>query len=159
MGFIVVGVEGSPGSLAALRFALAEARLRGDRLVALHAWMLPVEEAVHPFLLLVPGAEGPPLPELQEALGSAATERLDAALAQVADESVGVEVERRLVEGSPAATLVEASEGADLLVVGSRGHGGFRSLLLGSVSQQCAHYARCPVVIVPPPDVERDETA
>jgi nucleotide-binding universal stress UspA family protein len=159
MGYLVVGVDGSPGSLVALRFALAEARLRGSRLVAIHAWVLPVAEAVHPFLLEVPAGAGPPLPELQEALTAAATERLEAALAEVADDPVGVEVERRVVEGSPAATLVEASEGADLLVVGSRGHGGFRSLLLGSVSQQCAHHARCPVVIVPSPDDAGGDTA
>ena len=57
-----------------------------------------------------------------------------------------------MVEGPAASMLVEASEGADLLVVGSRGHGGFHGLLLGSVSQQCAHHARCPVVIVPSPE-------
>jgi nucleotide-binding universal stress UspA family protein len=152
MGLIVVGVDGSPGSIAALSFALSEARLRGSTLVALHAWVLPVEEAVHPFLLEYPGPPELPLPELQEALGGAAAERLDAALAQVADESTGVEVERRVVEGSPAETLVEASEGAELLVVGSRGHGGFRQLLLGSVSHQCALHARCPVVVVPSPE-------
>jgi len=59
-----------------------------------------------------------------------------------------VEIERRVVEGRPAAVLVNESQGADLLVVGSRGHGGFAGLLLGSVSQQCAHHAACPVVIV-----------
>ncbi|HEU6444441.1 MAG TPA: universal stress protein [Gaiellaceae bacterium] len=57
-------------------------------------------------------------------------------------------IERRAVQGSAAEELVRASEGAELLVVGSRGLGGFASLLLGSVSQQCAHHARCPVVIV-----------
>jgi nucleotide-binding universal stress UspA family protein len=58
-----------------------------------------------------------------------------------------VEVERRVVEGAPGAVLVAESRDADLLVVGSRGHGGFAQLLLGSVSQQCAHHAECPVVI------------
>jgi nucleotide-binding universal stress UspA family protein len=58
-------------------------------------------------------------------------------------------VERVVREGQPAEVLVEAAEDADLLVVGSRGLGGFRGLLLGSVGQQCAHHARCPVVIVP----------
>jgi nucleotide-binding universal stress UspA family protein len=61
-----------------------------------------------------------------------------------------VEIERRVIEGAAAAVLVEESRGADLLVVGSRGHGGFAQLLLGSVSQQCAHHAECPVVIVRP---------
>ena len=57
-------------------------------------------------------------------------------------------IERRVVEGAPATVLVDESRQADLLVVGSRGHGGFAGLLLGSVSQQCAHHAACPVVIV-----------
>ena len=57
-------------------------------------------------------------------------------------------IERRVDQGSAAAVLVEESQGADLLVVGSRGHGGFAQLLLGSVSQQCAQHASCPVVIV-----------
>jgi nucleotide-binding universal stress UspA family protein len=61
-----------------------------------------------------------------------------------------IRIERRVVEGAAAAVLVEESRGADLLVVGSRGHGGFAQLLLGSVSQQCAHHAECPVVIVRP---------
>ena len=59
-----------------------------------------------------------------------------------------MEIERRVVRTRPAAVLVDESRGADLLVVGSRGHGGFAGLLLGSVSQQCAHHAACPVVIV-----------
>jgi nucleotide-binding universal stress UspA family protein len=59
-----------------------------------------------------------------------------------------VEIEQRVVQGAPAAVLVEESRDADLLVVGSRGHGGFTQLLLGSVSQQCAHLSECPVVIV-----------
>lgn len=63
----------------------------------------------------------------------------------------GVEVEQSVLEGTPAQVLVEAAQGADLLVVGTRGHGGFTGLLLGSVSQQAAHHAPCPVVIVPHP--------
>jgi nucleotide-binding universal stress UspA family protein len=55
-----------------------------------------------------------------------------------------------VVEGAPAPVLLEAAKGADLLVVGMRGHGGFVGLLLGSVSQQCAHHAPCPIAIVPP---------
>ena len=58
-------------------------------------------------------------------------------------------VERRVVEGAAASVLVDESRDAELLVVGSRGHGGFAGLLLGSVSQQCAHHATCPVVIIP----------
>jgi nucleotide-binding universal stress UspA family protein len=73
---------------------------------------------------------------------------LDATLYEVVPHSNGVAIERRVAEGAPAAVLVDESRRADLLVVGSRGHGGFTGLLLGSVSQQCAHHASCPVVIV-----------
>jgi nucleotide-binding universal stress UspA family protein len=59
-----------------------------------------------------------------------------------------VKIEQRVIQGAPAAVLVEESQDADLLIVGSRGHGGFAQLLLGSVSQQCAHHSECPVVIV-----------
>jgi nucleotide-binding universal stress UspA family protein len=71
-------------------------------------------------------------------------------LREAIPEKAEVEVERRAIEGAPAAVLVKESHNADLLVVGSRWHGGFARLLLGSVSQQCAHHAECPVVIVRP---------
>jgi nucleotide-binding universal stress UspA family protein len=70
------------------------------------------------------------------------------ALDEVADEAEGIEIEKTLVEGRAASVLVSESRDADLLVVGSRGHGGFAGLLLGSVSQECAAHAACPVVIV-----------
>jgi nucleotide-binding universal stress UspA family protein len=150
MGRIVVGVDGSPGSLAALRFALGQARRSGSVVVAVHAWALPLSEAAPgPFLLELPGPGGRPLDEIVDELARGARARLEAALRQVEAEAEGIEVEARVVEGPSARVLIEASEGADLLVVGSRGHGGFAGLLLGSVSQQCAHHARCPVVIVP----------
>jgi nucleotide-binding universal stress UspA family protein len=149
VGTVVVGVDGSAGSLEALRFALEEARLRRARLVALCAWMLPLTEVPGPFLLELPAA-GPTLEQVRPELERAAERRLDEALESVAGHG-DVEIERRVVEAAPAHALVEASEGAELLVVGSRGHGGFAGLRLGSVGQQCAHHARCPVVIVPTP--------
>jgi nucleotide-binding universal stress UspA family protein len=79
-----------------------------------------------------------------------ARETLDGIVARVKDESADVQVEPVLREGQAAAVLVEESEDADLIVVGSRGHG-FAGLLLGSVSQECAHRARCPVLIVREP--------
>ena len=82
------------------------------------------------------------------ALEQAAREALDETLAEVVGKEAGVPVEAKLVKANPAEALVEAAANADLLVVGSRGHGGFAGLLLGSVSQQCAHQAPCPVVIV-----------
>jgi nucleotide-binding universal stress UspA family protein len=136
---IVVGIDHSDGAKAALRFALEEARLRHATLRAVHAWKFDY--------LGAPGVMGTLPPGEYEALQSAAEAALDATFKEVANAE-GVEVERWVVEGAPAAVLVEESRDASLLVVGSRGLGGFAQLLLGSVSQQCAHHAECPVVIV-----------
>jgi nucleotide-binding universal stress UspA family protein len=142
MSVIVVGVDHSAGAKEALRFALEEAQLRQATLHAVHAWQFAYIRAA--------GMEGA-LPAVGGELHDfrdAAAAALDATLLEAIPEEGEVEVERRVVEGAPAAVLVEESRGADLLVVGSRGHGGFARLLLGSVSQQCAHHAECPVVIV-----------
>jgi len=80
----------------------------------------------------------------------AAEKLVESELAELGSALSGVDVERTVVEGAAAPALIEAAEGADLLVVGSRGRGGFAGLLLGSVGQQCAHHAPCPLVIVPP---------
>jgi nucleotide-binding universal stress UspA family protein len=139
MSIIVIGIDHSDGAKAALRFALEEARLRQATVRAVHVWQFDYLGA--PGIMgSLPGGE-------YEALRSAAEAALDATLQEVANAE-GIEVERRVVQGAPAAILVEESRDADLLVVGSRGLGGFRQLLLGSVSQQCAHHAECPVVIV-----------
>jgi nucleotide-binding universal stress UspA family protein len=146
---IVVGVDGSPGSRAALVFAFGEASLRRVPVVALHAWVLPLVEAPGPFLLELPSPHDVGIEELRGQLAAVAAARLDAALAEVEPDAAGVEIERRVVEAPAAQALVDASEHADLVVLGSRGHGGFRGLLLGSVGLQCAQHARCPLVIVP----------
>jgi nucleotide-binding universal stress UspA family protein len=141
-GVIVVGVDSSDGAKAALRFALDEARLRHASLRAVHAWQLGYIGAAglgNPYTTFDP--------DLNDVRAAAETS-LDAVLDEVASNGNGVVVERRVVEGTPATVLVDESREADLLVVGSRGHGGFAGLLLGSVSQQCAHHAACPVVIV-----------
>jgi nucleotide-binding universal stress UspA family protein len=144
MSVIVVGVDHSSGATEALRFALEEAKLRDATLRAVHAWQFGY--------IGVKGIEGG-LPvvggELEE-WGHAAAAALDVTLREAIPDAGEVEVERRVVEGAPAAVLVEQSGDADLLVLGSRGRGGFAQLLLGSVSQQCAHHADCPVVIVRP---------
>jgi nucleotide-binding universal stress UspA family protein len=141
---VVVGVDTSGGAKAALRFALEEARLREATLRAICAWQFPHWSAS--------GFEGaPPAPGWNhEDFRDAAETALETALGDVISDVEEVEVERRVVEGPAAAVLIEESLRADLLVVGSRGLGGFAGLMLGSVSQQCAHHARCPVVIVPP---------
>src|SRR5207244_9192605 len=81
-------------------------------------------------------------------LQRAAADLLERALADVGDETEGVEIERQVVQGAAAEVLVGAATPDDLLVVGSRGHGGFVGLLLGSVSQQCVHHALGPVGVV-----------
>jgi nucleotide-binding universal stress UspA family protein len=140
MGLIVVGIDGSDESKRALHWAVEEARLRGAKLLAVHAWSYQFTAGPD----YAPAAD----PDFLESLRQQADQVLDEALAEAG--TAGVEIERTAVEGPPAATLVDAAEGADLLVVGSRGRGGFSGLLLGSVSQQAAHHAPCPVVIVPP---------
>jgi nucleotide-binding universal stress UspA family protein len=140
MNVIVVGVDHSAGAKEALRFALEEAKLRQASLRAVHAWRVGIGAGYVGF----PAIEGVELGEVRAAAEAA----LDATLREAIPDAGDVKVERRVVEGAPAAVLVEESRRADLLVVGSRGHGGFAQLLLGSVSQQCAHHAECPVVIV-----------
>lgn len=147
---VVVGVDGSAGARAALRWALAEARLRQAPLRIVHAWTYgfaggaAAGDAYFGYL-----ASYPPLGnDVTDALRQAAEDVLTAAIAEVVDGDADVQIERQLIEGGPAQILVGAVEPDDLLVVGSRGHGGFADLLLGSVSLQCVHHAPCPVVVV-----------
>jgi nucleotide-binding universal stress UspA family protein len=138
MNRIVVGVDGSESSKDALRWAIDEAQLHGAELIALHAWTFPVMSGPIPFN----GVVNDPIDWEAEA-----RESLARTVKEVADGS-DISVQTRLVNKAASIALVAASEAADLLVVGSRGHGGFAGLLLGSVGQQCAHHAHCPVVIV-----------
>jgi nucleotide-binding universal stress UspA family protein len=159
---IVVGVDGSLGSDAALRWALAEAKLRGVGLRVVMAYQVP-QLALGGPVVGAPGVfpsavAGEDLERLRSASTAGAERVIDEALARMgADASEGIEIESAAVEGLPAETLIGAARGAELLVVGSRGHGGFVGLLLGSVSQQCAQHPPCPVVIVPHPE-EREST-
>jgi nucleotide-binding universal stress UspA family protein len=150
-GAVVVGVDGSAGARAALRWAIAESRLRQARLRAVHAWTPDYlgggYAAMGGGYGFVAAGAGDYASEIREA----AQEMLERVIAEMAVDTEGVAIEREVVEGVPAQVLVEAAGAGDLLVVGSRGHGGFAGLLLGSVSQQCAHHARCPVVIVHAP--------
>ncbi len=139
-GRIVVGVDGSDTSLAALRWALHEAELRGAALTVVHAWQ-------HVYMGGIAGLAAYSIPQTE--LEQDAQIALDRAIKQAGPAPAGVDVTPILTEGKPATVLIDAAHGADLLVVGSRGHGGFAGLLMGSVSQQCAHHAPCPIVIVP----------
>jgi len=132
----VVGVDGSESSLEALRWAVDEARAHGGGDVrAVQVWQLPYSD---PFEL-------PDLNTIQEK----AKLRLASTMETVGDTSA-VEVHAELREGQPAAVLCELSRDADLVVVGSRGHGGFGALLLGSVSAQVVRHAKCSVFVVRP---------
>jgi nucleotide-binding universal stress UspA family protein len=144
MNIIVVGVDHSAGARAALAFAHEEARLRDATLRVVHAWQFGYI-GYSGFEVGAP-AFGGDIQKLREGAAAALEATLQDAIPDLGD----VNVERRLVEGSAGAVLVDESRDAILLVVGSRGHGGFAQLLLGSVSQQCAQHAECPVVIVRP---------
>ena len=140
MSTIVVGVDGSESAQAALRFAFDEARLRGAAVRAVAAWHVPTNAYGSAFVAPADGV----LDELETAARTA----LERALTHAGDDA-DLEVEPVVREGVPARVLLEEARDADLLVVGSRGLGGFRGLLLGSVGQQCAQHALCPVVVVP----------
>ena len=136
---IVVGIDGSPTGDAALGWALHEAVLHRATLVAVHAWTFPYLADLS-YLATHGVSHG----ELE----AEARQRLAESLAAAAAGDTGVTIEEVVREGAPAAVLVDAARDATMLVVGSRGLGGFSGLLLGSVSQQCAHHAPCPVIIV-----------
>jgi len=132
---VVVGVDGSPTGQRALRWALDEAKARKGRVRAIHAWISPSDWQLEPLY-----------PVDEQALRRAAQQRLDEALAGV--DTGGVAVEAELVEGEPRQVLVDAARHADLLVVGSHGHGRVVEALLGSVSTFCVHHAPGPVAVV-----------
>jgi nucleotide-binding universal stress UspA family protein len=141
---IVVGVDGSEGGGAALEFAVAEAVLRKDALRIVSAWEVPA-------VVYGSGFTPPMDAGTLEAFGARAQQVADDASAAVKKDHPTLEVEAVAVAGQPADVLLEQGNGAELIVVGRRGLGGFRSLLLGSVSQQVVHYAACPVVVVNQP--------
>jgi nucleotide-binding universal stress UspA family protein len=131
---IVVGVDGSDASRTALAWAVDEGRLRHSRVVVVHAWR---EYAI--------GREPIGLGIDPDVWETSARGLVDA---MIDDDGM---LERVVVHGGAAAALVEASQTADLLVVGNHGHATFGGLLVGSVAQQVAHHARCPVALIPIP--------
>lgn len=138
-GRVVVGIDGSATAQRALRWAIAEARARRATLQVVHAWQAPIVGG--PFALL---AYDPAIAE------QTAHQILEGAVA--AEDTAGLDVDRVVTCGSAPVALLDAARSASVVVVGSRGRGGFQSLLLGSVSQQVTSHARCPVVVVPPDD-------
>jgi len=133
---IVVGVDGSPHSDAAVRWALEEAEFRGGEVTAVFAWQVP--------FLSFPGAFD------RGELEKAAQEFLIDKLSSIAP-SPAVPLRPLVAEGDPSESLIVAAEDADVLVLGTRGRSRFAALLLGSVSQRCAAAARCPVLLVKAP--------
>jgi nucleotide-binding universal stress UspA family protein len=132
---IVVGIDGSPPSLDALAWAAHQAEVTAGALDVVMTWEWPSSLGW-----------AMPVPEDFDPEGDV-RRTLEAALRSVRAEHTGIAVEGRVVSGHPAPTLVEASKGADLLVVGSRGHGQFVGMLLGSVSEFCVRNAECPVLV------------
>ncbi len=137
---IMVGVDGSPSSRKALTWAAAEAADHGADLVVVNVWehtLLPPAGSVSVSERYVPDP----------------SQRTADELIQVIKEELGEEppvlVRPQVKQGAPAKVLIEESTNADMLVVGKRGHGGFAGLVLGSVSQHVAAYAKCTVTVVP----------
>ncbi|MEE1786711.1 universal stress protein [Streptomyces sp. SP17BM10] len=133
---IVVGVDGSPSSVDALRWAVGQARLEDAVVEALNVWQPPVTNGWS-----VPITAYEDLPGIARTI-------LDDSVAAVRGSGAPVEIRTRVLAGGAASCLLDAAGGAELLVVGSRGHGGFAGALLGSVSQHCVQHAPCPVVVV-----------
>ena len=138
--YLVVGVDGSRQSIDALRWAARQARITGARLDAVIAWQYPIAASGLGF---VPAAE---IDDIDYEGLAAAT--LSTAIDQAGDIPATVEIRQIVASGDASTVLLRAAEGADLLVVGSRGHGTFAEALLGSVSNRCVHHATCPVVVM-----------
>jgi nucleotide-binding universal stress UspA family protein len=129
---IVVGVDGSGPSREALSWACRQAKLTGAAVRAVIAWHYP-------------DSYGYPIPVNDVDWPGLARQVVTDAIADLPDQG---SVTCLVVQGDPAQVLLDASSQADLLVVGSRGHGGFLEALLGSVGQHCVHHATCPVVVI-----------
>jgi nucleotide-binding universal stress UspA family protein len=132
---IVVGVDGSAPSKAALSWAVEQGRRTGAVVEALIAWEFPA-------------TYGYPVPVSDVNWEQLAKQAVSDAVADVADDAEPVKISYKVVEGNAAQVLLDESAEADLLVVGNRGHNGFVEALLGSTSQHCVHHATCPVVVI-----------
>ncbi|MEU8655365.1 universal stress protein [Actinoplanes philippinensis] len=139
---IVVGVDGSQGSKTALKWAMNQAHLTGATIEAITTWQDPAQLGTAYGWTSV-AFEG-------DTYATTMVKALDDTIAEVtAQVTHPVTVLAHVVEGHPVEALLQAAAGAELLVVGSRGHGTFAGLLLGSVSHRCVQHAPCPVIVVP----------
>jgi nucleotide-binding universal stress UspA family protein len=143
---IVAGIDGSESSVSVLRWAIRQAALTSATVDAVIAWHYPDLAASGGYGLAAGGIE--PAYDFQES----AEKIIAGVISSTHDPASDVPVRARVVQGHAAQVLLGASAGAGLLVVGSRGHGGFAEALLGSVSQHCVQHASCPVVVVRGPD-------
>ncbi len=134
-GLVVVGFDGSPSATAALEWAARYAALTGARLRAVSAWGYP-------------NTLGYPIVYGNENFEETARNTLHEAIGRVLVAHPGLAAEELVAEGTAIEVLLQEAKGASLLVVGSRGHGGFVGMLLGSVSAHAVHHAHCPVVVV-----------
>jgi nucleotide-binding universal stress UspA family protein len=134
-GRIVVGFDGSPSSLDALAWAVRQGERTSASLDVVMCWQWP---SGYGWSVPVPDDFDPE---------NDIRATLEAALAPLRTTHSGVVIEGRVVRGHPAPILVDASKGADLLVVGSRGHGEFVGMVIGSISEHCASHAHCPVLV------------
>jgi len=137
---IVVGVDGSPSSQAAVAWAVRQAEMTGATVDAVMAWQYPamINRAAWALVTAQDEAE----------FEAFFARELDDAIATAVDRASRAKIRAIVRTGNAAQVLLAAADGADLLVVGSRGHGGFTEALLGSVGQHCVHHASCPVVVI-----------
>jgi len=133
---IVVGIDGSPSSREALCWAVRQAALTGSVVDAVIAWHDPSSYDGYGWLIA------------DTSYAEVAAKTLSETVDSVVTAGSGVTVRQRIMEGHPAQVLLDAADSADLLVVGSRGHGGFARMLLGSVSQHCVQHSPCPVLVI-----------
>lgn len=129
---IVVGIDGSECSRRALDWGAVQAEMTGAEVEVVSAWHWPIIFAA-------------PMPPYNPADDT--TKMVEEILSKVRDGHPDVKIKSMVIEGHPAPVLIEAAKGADLLVVGSRGHGEFAGMLLGSVGEHCVSHAPCPVVV------------
>jgi nucleotide-binding universal stress UspA family protein len=136
---IVVGVDGSAGSLEALRWAARQAQLTGASLHVVTAWAFPKHGTPFGIVFDLASIADPT---------TRASEALDRAIIETLGNHEQIEVRAEVISGDEAPVLLEAAQDADMLVVGNRGRGAIAGMLLGSVSEQCVRHSPCPVVVV-----------
>ena len=137
---IVAGIDGSASSRAALRWAVGQAKLTGATVDAVIAWQIPLVPASSGYAPIYVAEEGD--------FEKEATKTIEAVIGDDVEPADSQRVRIQVRQGHPSQVLLDAAAGADLIVVGRRGHGSFAEALLGSVSQHCVHHAHCPVLIM-----------